>query len=319
MTSTFSPCSCTTALSPEEYDDYTKYTLSTVKTHSTGSSDDTDVLNAPYRNATPLFRAIEKENWEGVHLFLTTGRWATSFLQSSNEHLKSPSAALQVKTWVTAYDRHNVPEWSQLPLHAAISYNAPFVIIQKLIEHYPKSVQCTDNEGMLPIHLAYGFGAPDTVLELLIEPFPASVNEKGLGGRYPYECCELGPNKSRGEVYRIVTDQVTQRARKEFDNEWREVAASTAQNLGLEEIDISIIQLQDLLHDLMKENKMLREYKKKVTDEASVSVASVTSSKATHETRSKITRKSKTSESSYGPSSISSRKTWGTRFTRQHI
>jgi hypothetical protein len=267
MTSTFSPCSCGTALNPEDHEDCTsRYTTSSVKTHSTtgSSSDDSDVLNTSYRQATPLFRAIEKENWEGIRQFLTTGKWSTSFFQGSNEHLKSPGPALQVKTWVTAYDRHDAPEWSQLPLHAAISYTAPFVIIQKLVELYPKSVQCTDNEGMLPIHLAYGFGAPDAVLEFLLAKFPDAANEKGLGGRRPHECCELGPNKARGEAYRIVLDQFEKRVRRECDAEWRQYTAIAAKKQGLDGVvDVSKVPLTDLLLSLMRENQELREFKAK--------------------------------------------------------
>lgn len=266
MTSTFSPCSCATALSPEDHDDVTsRYTVSTAKTHSTSgsSSDESDVRNTSYRHATPLFRAIEKENWEGIRQFLTTGKWSSSFFQGGNEHLKSPGPALQVKTWVTAYDRHDAPEWSQLPLHAAISYNAPFVIIQKLVELYPKSVQCTDNEGMLPIHLAYGFGAPDVVLEFLLSKFPDAANERGLGGRRPHECCELGPNKARGEAYRIVLEQSEKRVRRECDAEWRQYTAAAAKSQGLEGVDVSKVPLTDLLLSLMRENQELREFKAK--------------------------------------------------------
>jgi len=217
-----------------------------------------------------LFRAIEKENWEGVLRFLTTGKWTNSLLLSNNEHLKSPAPALQVKTWVTAYDQEGVPEWSQLPLHAAISYNAPIVVVQKLVQAYPKSIQCTDNEGMLPIHLAFGFGANEAVLAMLLEPFPTSVNERGLGGRFPYECCELGPNKVRGEVFKIVADQVAERTRRQVDLEWKQFSMAASKQIRLvdhPEEDALIDNLEktsltEFILELLKDRKELHDVKK---------------------------------------------------------
>lgn len=228
------------------------------------TSDASEVLNADYRKVTPLFRNIEKENWGGILSFLKTGKWSTSMLSSSSAHLRCPAPEIQVKTWVTRYDRAGNAEWSQLPLHAAISYNAPFVVIQQLAQMYPKAVQCTDNEGMLPIHLAFGFGAPDNVVALLLERFPVSLNEKGLGGRYPFECCELGPNKIRGRVLRAVADQVAKRTHHQMEVEWREFAIEARKNIGLEdEQDLSSISLTNFIYDLLKDKKELERLKER--------------------------------------------------------
>ena len=245
---------------PDEYayDDYTRDTVSTAASHDTQTTQDSEVLNTDYRRVTPLFRNIERENWEGVLLFLTSGKWSNSMLASSSAHLRSPAPEIQAKTWVTAYDRKGVAEWSQLPLHAAISYLAPYVVIQKLVELYPKAVHCTDNEGMLPIHLAFGFGATDNILALLLEPFPTSINEKGLGGRYPHECCELGPNKVRGKVYKILTDQTIARTRDEVDKDWREFAVQAKKTVGLEgNLDVASKQLTEFILELLKDRKEL--------------------------------------------------------------
>jgi hypothetical protein len=256
---------CTGACSAvvqDDFDDFTKYTVSTADTHASVDSDDSNVLNTSYQRATPLFKAIEKENWEGILHFLTNGRWNNSLFFSTNDHLKSPSPEIQTKTWVTSYDSSGIPEWSQLPLHAAISYSAPFVIIRKLVEIYPKSIQCTDNEGMLPIHLAFGFGASEPVLGLLLEPFPMAVNERGLGGRFPYECCELGPNKVRGKVYRIVSEQITTRVRADNDKDWRDFCNAAKQTVGLEQpFDVSNKKLTEVLLELLHDRKELNDIK----------------------------------------------------------
>jgi len=185
-------------------------------------------------------------------------------LSSSSAHLRCPAPEIQVKTWVTAYDRTGNAEWSQLPLHAAISYLAPYVVVQKLVQIYPKAIHCTDNEGMLPIHLAFGFGAPENVLALLLDPFPASVNEKGLGGRFPYECCELGPNKVRGRVFKTITDQVVLRTRQQIDHEWRESAVQGQRTMGLEgNFDVSTKELPEFILELLQDRKELQELKAK--------------------------------------------------------
>lgn len=205
--------------------------------HSSGGTVET-ILNMSYDNATPLFRNIEKENWTGVLTFLNTGKWNTSMFTSSFDHMKSPSQQIQARTWVTFYDKKTgEPEWSQLPLHAAISYNAPHVVIQKLVEIFPKAVQCTDRESMLPIHLAFGFGCSDAIIALLLETFPASLDERGVGNRYPYECCDLGPNKIRGKVFTIIAKQTTLRAQDEYDTEWKTFTKAAMNRLNLKSLD----------------------------------------------------------------------------------
>lgn len=276
-------CACADALGAgqDDYDDVftSKYTVSTGD-DSSANSEESRVLNTSYRSATPLFREIEKENWEGVLRFLTTGKWSNGFLASAQEHLKSPSPALQVKTWITAYDQEGIPEWSQLPLHAAISYSAPAVVVKKLIELYPKSIQCTDNEGMLPIHLAFGFGASEPVLNLLLEPFPTSINERGLGGRFPYECCELGPNKARGDVFKVVAEQISARTRAEVDGEWRQFASKACEQIDLKDEDrlrLDILNetktLSEVLLDLLKDRKDLLDIKRAADKQAANALA----------------------------------------------
>lgn len=275
---------CQCATSEDEAAGHVSKGILRTNSHETSScttSSDGEFLNTPYKFATPLFRSIEKEDWESVLLFLTHGKWAKVFLTSSNLHLKSPKPEIQVKTWVTAYDSKGEPEWSQLPLHAALSYQAPLVIVQKLVELYPKSVQCTDNEGMLPIHLAFGFSAPESVLLLLLEAFPSALNERGIGGRFPYECCELGPNKQRGEVFKIVAEEVRQRTREEMELEWRTAVTSGTKNLGLDKsMDITNKELTEVILDLMKDRKELILLKKKQAKNKSLAKDAASSSKS---------------------------------------
>eukprot|EP00523_Entomoneis_sp_CCMP467_P019043 CAMPEP_0168820520 /NCGR_PEP_ID=MMETSP0726-20121227/8890_1 /TAXON_ID=265536 /ORGANISM="Amphiprora sp., Strain CCMP467" /LENGTH=335 /DNA_ID=CAMNT_0008873031 /DNA_START=8 /DNA_END=1015 /DNA_ORIENTATION=- len=257
------------------YEDYPRVAISqsrscsssrdSISRHSSSSSaEESAVRHVDYRKATPLFKNIEQENWERVLTFLNTGRWSSSMLTSTHEHLRGPVPEIQTKTWVTSFDRKGKPEWSQLPLHAAISYNSPFVVVKKLVELYPSSVRCTDNEGMLPIHLAFGFGAQENVLALLLEPFPDSINEKGLGGRYPYECCELGPNKVRGTIFKTVADQVARRTRQEAELELRKFVTHATETSGVaSSVDLSSSDkpLTDFILELLKDRKELQDLK----------------------------------------------------------
>jgi hypothetical protein len=254
----------------EEFDDLSRLTLSTANSNGSATTDassidESVVINTDYKKeVTPLFQAIEKEKWEVVFRFLTSGRWSDSMFESSNKYLQSPSKEIQVKTWVTCYDRNGKAEWSQLPLHAALSYLAPFVVIQKLVQLYPKGIQCTDKEGMLPIHLAFGFGATEKVLALLLEPFPSSMSIRGRGGRLPHECCDLGPNKVRGQLYKIATDKAKEQALAEIDQEWRDFTMAAQKTVGLDEsLEIGDKKLTDLILDLLRDRKELEHRKKR--------------------------------------------------------
>jgi len=235
---------------------------------SGGTNSGTDVsaqLTTPYTRCTPLFRAIEHQDWEGVLLFLNTAKWSNSMWNSTVEHLKSPAPHIQCKTWVVSYKNGGKQEeWSQLPIHAAISYGAPAVVIQKLVETYPASVQQRDGEGMLPVHLAFGFGSNDAVLGFLLRSWPASVTEPGPGGRLPHECCDLGPNKPRGEVFRIVAEQTGLSVQQAHDDLWLRCVVANSERLGLQEQKLHKRHLTDLLTELLEDRAQLQELKEKL-------------------------------------------------------
>jgi hypothetical protein len=229
--------------------------------------DSTKVLMTPYSKATPLFRAIEKQDWQGVLLFLNTSKWSNSYFVSTTEHLSSPPPKTQCQTWVTEYEKNNPngrQEWSQLPLHAAISYGAPAVVVQKLIDVYPEALQKTDNEGMLPIHLAFGFSAPEQVLASLLKGYPPGARQRGPGGRLPHECCELGPNKVRGEVFGLVAEQVAALATDDTEELYATCVRENYQRLGLPDVaSVEKMELTALLTVLLEERKELMELKLK--------------------------------------------------------
>lgn len=216
--------------------------------------------------ATPLFQAVEREDWEGILTFLTTSKWSSGFFASSTDHLSSPTPAIQCQTWVTAYDADDRKEWSQLPLHAAICYEAPEPVVQKLLDMYPDALHETDGEGMLPIHLAFAYAASDAVILLLVKPFPECLQQKGPEGRLPHECCDLGRNKVRGEVYGMLAKQTAITVNQDHENVWKTCVRENMVRLKLDE-DEKIVeekQLSELLTELLEDRKQLRYLKQKL-------------------------------------------------------
>ena len=223
-------------------------------------------LNVSYNHATPLFKAIEKQQWESVLMFLTTSKWSNGFFVSSTDHFKNPTPKIQCQTWVTCYKRGTKEEeWSQLPIHAAISYTAPAVVIQKLVDIYPDSLKEFDNEGMLPVHLAFGFALPDAVLSLLLKRYPESAQARGPGGRLPHQCCELGQNKIRGEVFGLIAEQTSDLARNDQEEYYKGFIRETHMKLGLgDDVITEEKDLKDLINDLIEDRKQLQELKKRI-------------------------------------------------------
>ena len=222
-------------------------------------------LNVSYNHATPLFKAIEKQQWENVLMFLSTSKWSNGFFVSSTDHLTNPTPIIQCQTWVTSYNRSKDIEWSQLPIHAAISYSAPAVVVQKLADTYPNSLKEFDHEGMLPVHLAFGFALPDAVLSLLLKRYPESAQARGPGGRLPHQCCELGQNKIRGEVFGLIAEQTSDLARNDQEEYFRVYIRETHKKLVVnDEVLSEEKDLKELIHDLIEDRKQLHELKQRI-------------------------------------------------------
>jgi hypothetical protein len=261
---------CCTDIQLPHDDDYSAAESEDNKTNRSKRNKESDKkakrLNVPYAKATPLFQAIEKQQWESVLMFLNTSKWSNSFFVSSTDHLKSPTPIIQCQTWVTYYnpiDRQI--EWSQLPIHAAISYAAPAVVIQKIVEIFPDCLKERDNEGMLPVHLAFGFALPDPVLSLLLRTYPESAQERGPGGRLPHQCCELGPNKIRGEVFGYIAEQTSDIARNDQQEYFKGFITETHKKLSIDEsLIVDGKELKELIRELVEDRKQLLDLKKKI-------------------------------------------------------
>lgn len=255
---------CSNPELPPDYDDFSVANDEAISTDVSEESTEPR-LTVSYSRATPLFRAIEKEDWESIIMFMNTSKWSNSMWNSSTDHFKYPAPSIQCKTWVINYNCDKQEDWSQLPIHAAISYNAPTVVLQKLIEAYPQGLRERDGEDMLPIHLAFGFGSSDAVIGLLLRTWPASAIEPGPGGRLPHECCELGPSKHRGEVYHIVAEQVSQQVERTQEELWKRCVATTSERLNIHQGEqLTKRHLSDVLIELLEDRAQLQELKEKL-------------------------------------------------------
>jgi hypothetical protein len=136
-----------------------------------------------------LYQALEEQAWIP----------ALDLIETDSQESRD-----QVRTWVTRYEKNGSVRWSQLPIHAAMIFNAPFKIVKALVDAYPKGVRCTDDQHMLPLHLAFRYGVPDNTLLLLLEAFPGAMNAKNRKGRVPALCaCPESPYRSKIVRYHI--------------------------------------------------------------------------------------------------------------------
>lgn len=192
---------------------------------SESSSSTDEILECDYdTQVTKLYHSIEEKQWEDVLYFLETGKWCSSGIFSIFV-TQDETPAVQARTWVTALDSSGNVRWCQLPLHAAVTFLAPFAVIQKLVETYPKSVRCADDQDMLPLHYAFRFGVEDDVLLYLLEQFPQAISKKAVKDRLPLDLAPFGPRPERGSIIDYYMQSAVKNAKNEWDNEYEKMVA----------------------------------------------------------------------------------------------
>ena len=187
------------------------------------TSDEIQLVQDYGKKVTPLYQAIENSQWASVNNFIKTGYWKKCFFPDT------VGPAIQAKTWMVRYEgilatdkpvnnttnicipteRKGRISWKQLPMHAAIIYAAPAIIVQKLMRLYPGAMKCPDNRGNLPIHLAFRHGSNDAVLALLLQEYPEGMNCREDNGLLPTECAtELATSQPlRGALLKTATSK----------------------------------------------------------------------------------------------------------------
>jgi hypothetical protein len=132
-------------------------------------------------NPTELYQAIEAKQWD----------YCRSFFRKT-----SAVVSRECQTWVVRKEPNGKLRWRLLPLHAAIIFQSPLDVIEKLVGEYPTAAQCKDDQGMLPLHLAFRNETSWSVLEELLTAHPNAIFVKDRKGRTPLQCCPSGSHHS---------------------------------------------------------------------------------------------------------------------------
>ena len=121
----------------------------------------------------------------------------------------------QARTWILHREhRSGVLKWRMLPIHVALTYQAPFEVILRLYHLYPGSIRCRDHRGMLPLHICFFRGLEDRVLELFLDVFPEALDVKDDKGRLPIECTPTdgSDNERRSNIMNLFLTHMLEKS-----------------------------------------------------------------------------------------------------------
>jgi hypothetical protein len=163
---------------------------------------------------------------------------------------------------VTALDEMGSVRWCQLPLHAAITFQAPFSVITKLVEAYPESIRCADDQDMLPLHYSFRFASEDCVIAYLLEEFPQAIKKKALRDRLPLDMAQYSSKSERGVIIERFVEMSVLDAKAEWGDAHKRGLASmkTKPNSSLTD---EVVENREKFRDAGKE---LDESKKKIQE-----------------------------------------------------
>lgn len=209
---------------------------------------------------TKLYKSIESKSWEEIIYFLETGKWYfdTTVLTSLFFGSGPDPRVIESRTWVTALDEMGSVRWCQLPLHAAITFQAPFEVIKKLVEVYPESVRCADDQDMLPLHYTFRFGSEDKILAYILEEFPQALKKKALRDRLPLDMAHYSSRPERGVIIECYVETSVADVKANLDDE----ATSSSPNA----VAAMSEELRSVEYELMEAKKIIRQMEEKLQD-----------------------------------------------------
>jgi hypothetical protein len=136
-----------------------------VNSRSKGGNPTTSVLYN--EGATPLFKAIEEQDWKQVERIC------------SNE---PNQASIWVISTGTVQTTFNWSLWKRLPIHELCRRNPPVQALYSVINAFPDGCRAVTQFGELPLHLAVECGASSTIVTALI-----TANWRGV-----FHCDQVG-------------------------------------------------------------------------------------------------------------------------------
>ena len=143
---------------------------------------DTNELVCDDKNATALYVLLAAWHWDKVRA-------------------RAASNPDEVRTWVQKVDPViRRIKWKVLPLHAAMIFKAPLVVVVCLLNEYPAAAKQKDDKGMLPLHLAFRHKAEgdESILTALLDEHPQACAIKDNCNRFPIDCASDGTTFSVG-------------------------------------------------------------------------------------------------------------------------
>lgn len=236
---------------------------------------DRKILECDYdTTCTKLYKLIEGKNWEEIIYFLETGKWYfdTTVFTSIFFGSGPDPRFIESRTWVTALDEMGSVRWCQLPLHAAITFQAPFEVIKKLVEVYPESVRCADDQDMLPLHYAFRFGSEDKVLAYLLEEFPQALKKKALRDRLPLDMAHYSSKPERGVIIECCLEMSIAEAKAEWDADHQHGLSSVnvkGKSSSSNAVATKNVELKTAEYELMEAKKSIKLLEEKVRDRRS--------------------------------------------------
>jgi len=232
---------------------------------SSSTDDEEKILECDYDSkCTKLYKSIEGKKWDEILYFMETGKWYfdTTIFTSIFFGSGPDPRYIESRTWITALDEMGSVRWCQLPLHAAITFQAPFEVVQKLVETYPESVRCADDQDMLPLHYAFRFGSEDKVLAYILEEFPQALKKKALRDRLPLDMAHYSSRPERGTIIECYLETSIAEALADRLEKVRYSRDSEFQSSSLEQNE----KQRRLEHELMEARTTIQQLDAKVRD-----------------------------------------------------
>jgi len=166
---------------------------------STVSTSKSLCADQEYNNPTPIFTAIENQQWSNVLSIL-----------------RNKTNRNQLNIWIVKKTSSGDIEWRKSSLHSALLCQAPLDVVKLIIELSPQLASLSDNEGNLPIHIAFKIDARDEILYQLLVAYPLGTNAKNIDGLNPLQCgIYKDPNNYRWKVIGTYTAMMKNMKKKE--------------------------------------------------------------------------------------------------------
>jgi len=147
--------------------------------------------------------------------------------------------------------------WCQLPLHAAITFQAPFEVVKKLVEVYPESIRCADDQDMLPLHYAFRFGSEDKVLAYILEEFPQALKKRALRNRLPLDMAHYSSKPERGVIIECYVETSIAEAKADWEaGRFGSVKGTKSAEYELKEAKKNIQKLEEKLQSKRSSSKL---------------------------------------------------------------